>query len=161
MVTYFRCWWQNYFVGDFFRYVADYLSLLNWSSTSLIGQQHLKLVSNTLTVSNIRHQHRCNQMLQHNQMWKKPFVRKKTNVQFFKFSQKIIERHPKSPIGSIFVIFCFFIRTNRIPNWILIAPFSFPLSVTPRISNLNNLMNFFWGSRKIVKFYRCTRIRAN
>ena len=52
MVTDFRCWWQNHYVGDFFRYVGDFLYLL-------IGHQHLKLVTNTF-ISNIRHQHRCN-----------------------------------------------------------------------------------------------------
>ena len=47
MVTDLRCWWQNHYVGDFFRYVGDFLNVLNRSSTHL--------------VSNIRHQHRCNQ----------------------------------------------------------------------------------------------------
>ena len=59
MVTDLRCWWQNHYVGDFFRYVGDFLNVLNWSSTSGIGHQHLKL-SPTHLVSNIRHQHRCN-----------------------------------------------------------------------------------------------------
>ena len=44
MVTVFRCWSQNYYVG----------SQISW-----IGHQHLKLVINTL-VPNIRHQNRCN-----------------------------------------------------------------------------------------------------
>ena len=47
MVTDFRCWWQNHYVGDFFRYVGDFLNLLNRSPTSCIGHQHLKLVTNT------------------------------------------------------------------------------------------------------------------
>ena len=46
MVTDLRCWWQNHYVGDFFRYVCDFLNVLNRSPTHL--------------VFNIRHQHRCN-----------------------------------------------------------------------------------------------------
>ena len=41
------CWWQNHYMGDFFRYVDDFLNVLNQSSTSWIGHQHLKLVTNT------------------------------------------------------------------------------------------------------------------
>ena len=47
MVTVFRCWWQNHYVGDFFPYVGDFLNVLNWSPTSWIGHQNLKLVTNT------------------------------------------------------------------------------------------------------------------
>ena len=47
MMTDFRCRWQNHYVGDFFRYVGDFLNLLNRSPTSCIGHQHLKLVTNT------------------------------------------------------------------------------------------------------------------
>ena len=47
MVTDLRCWWQNHFVGDFFRYIGDFLNVLNRSPTSWIGHQHLKLVTNT------------------------------------------------------------------------------------------------------------------
>ena len=47
MVTDLRCWWQNHYVGDFFRYVGDFLNVLNRSPTSWIGHQHLKLVTNT------------------------------------------------------------------------------------------------------------------
>ena len=43
METDFRCWWQNYYVGDFFRHVGDFLNVLNrqtchqhiWSLTSV------------------------------------------------------------------------------------------------------------------------------
>ena len=45
LVTDLRCWWHNQYVGDFFRYVGDFLNVLNRSPTHL--------------VSNIRHQHRC------------------------------------------------------------------------------------------------------
>ena len=38
MVTDFRCRWQNHYVGDFFRYVGDFL---NRSTTSWIGHQHI------------------------------------------------------------------------------------------------------------------------
>ena len=34
MVTDFRCRWQNHYVGDFFRYVGDFLNVLNRSPTS-------------------------------------------------------------------------------------------------------------------------------
>ena len=27
MVTDLRCWWQNHYVGDFFRYVGDFFSV--------------------------------------------------------------------------------------------------------------------------------------
>ena len=55
MVTDFRCWWQNHYVSDFFRYVGDFLNVLNRSPTSWIGHQHLKLVTNAFG-----HQHRGN-----------------------------------------------------------------------------------------------------
>ena len=47
MVTDLRCWLQNHYVGDFFRYVGDFLNVLNRSPTSWIGHQHLKFVTNT------------------------------------------------------------------------------------------------------------------
>ena len=47
MVTDLRCWWQNHYVGDFFRYVGQFLNVLNRSSISWIGHQHLKLFVNT------------------------------------------------------------------------------------------------------------------
>ena len=47
MLTDLRCWWQNHYVGDFFRYVGDFFNVLNLSPTSWIGHQHLKLVTNT------------------------------------------------------------------------------------------------------------------
>ena len=31
MVTDLRCWWQNHYVGDFFRYVGDFSNVLNRS----------------------------------------------------------------------------------------------------------------------------------
>ena len=49
-------WWQNHYVGAFFRYVGDFLNVLNRSPTSWIGHQHLKLVTN-ISVSNIRLKH--------------------------------------------------------------------------------------------------------
>ena len=52
MVTDLRCWWQNHYVGDFFHYVGDFLNVLNRSSTSWIGHQHLKLVTNTFDLQN-------------------------------------------------------------------------------------------------------------
>jgi len=70
MVTNFRCWWQNHYVSDFFRYVSDFLNVLNWSPSSWIGHQYPESVTNiwnlspTHLVSNIRHQHRCNPEVQ-------------------------------------------------------------------------------------------------
>ena len=29
MVTDLRCWWQNHYVGDFFRYVGDCFTVTN------------------------------------------------------------------------------------------------------------------------------------
>ena len=43
MVTDLKCWWQNHYAGDFFRYVGDFLNVLNRSPTSWIGNQYLKL----------------------------------------------------------------------------------------------------------------------
>ena len=43
MVTDFICWWQNHYVGDFFRYVGDFLNDVNRSLTS---NAFLKLVTN-------------------------------------------------------------------------------------------------------------------
>ena len=40
MMTDLRCWWQNHYVGDFFRYVGDF-------AMYKIGPQHFKLVTNT------------------------------------------------------------------------------------------------------------------
>ena len=50
MVTDMRCWLQNHYVGDFFRYAGDFLNVLNQSPASWIGRQHLKLVTNTFGV---------------------------------------------------------------------------------------------------------------
>ena len=41
MVTGLRCWWQNHYVGDLFRYVGDFLNALNRSSTSQTCHQHI------------------------------------------------------------------------------------------------------------------------
>ena len=50
MVTDFRCWWRNHYVGDFFRYDGDFLNVLNRSLTFWIGHQHLKLDTNTFSL---------------------------------------------------------------------------------------------------------------
>ena len=34
MATDLRCWWQNPYVGYFFRYIGDFLNVLNRSPTS-------------------------------------------------------------------------------------------------------------------------------
>ena len=57
MVTDLRCRWQNHYVGDFFRYVGDFPNILNWSPTSWIGHQHIKLVTKTFGL-----QHRCHRL---------------------------------------------------------------------------------------------------
>jgi len=41
MVIDFRCWWQNHYVGEFFRYVGDFLNVLNRSPTSQPCHQHI------------------------------------------------------------------------------------------------------------------------
>ena len=41
MVTDFRCWWQNHYVGDFFLYVGDFLNVLNRSPTPQTCHQHI------------------------------------------------------------------------------------------------------------------------
>ena len=41
MATDFRCWWQNHYVGDLFRYVGDFLNVLNRSPTSQTCHQHI------------------------------------------------------------------------------------------------------------------------
>ena len=41
MVTDFGCWWQNQYVGDFVRYVGDFLYVLNRSPTSKTCHQHI------------------------------------------------------------------------------------------------------------------------
>ena len=53
MVADFRCWWQNHYVGDFFRCVGDFLDVLNRSPSSWIGHQHLKLVTNTFGLQHL------------------------------------------------------------------------------------------------------------
>ena len=40
MVTDLRCCWQNHYVGDFFRYVCNFLNVLNRSPTSQTCHQH-------------------------------------------------------------------------------------------------------------------------
>ena len=67
MVTDFRCWW-NHYVGDCFRYVGDFLNVLNRSPTSWIGHQHLKLVTSTfglqhLSPTSMLQIFRCNESL--------------------------------------------------------------------------------------------------
>ena len=62
MVTDLRYCWLNHSVGDFFRYVGDFLNVSNRSPTSWIGHQHPGSVinifnfSSTNLVSNICHQ---------------------------------------------------------------------------------------------------------
>ena len=34
LMTDLRCWWQNHYVGDFFRYVGDFFTVFNRSPTS-------------------------------------------------------------------------------------------------------------------------------
>ena len=41
MVTVFRCWWQNHYVGDFFCYVGDFLNVLNRPPTSQTCHQQI------------------------------------------------------------------------------------------------------------------------
>jgi len=41
MVTDLRFWWQNHYVGDFFRYVGDFFSVFNRSPTSQTCHQHI------------------------------------------------------------------------------------------------------------------------
>ena len=50
MVTDLRCWWQNHYVGDFFRYVGDFLNVLNRSPTSQTCNQ---LIWSPTSVTNI------------------------------------------------------------------------------------------------------------
>ena len=50
MVTDFKCWWQNHYVGDFFRYVGDFLNVLNRSPTSSTCHQH---ILSSIPVTNI------------------------------------------------------------------------------------------------------------
>ena len=40
LVTDLRYWWQNHYVGDFFRYVGDFLHVLNRSPTFQTCHQH-------------------------------------------------------------------------------------------------------------------------
>ena len=44
MVIDFRCWWQNHYVGDFFRYVGDFFNIL-------IGHQHPESVTSITNLS--------------------------------------------------------------------------------------------------------------
>ena len=41
LVTDLRCWWQNHYVGDLFRYVGDLLNVLNRSLTSQTCHQQI------------------------------------------------------------------------------------------------------------------------
>ena len=41
MMTDFRCRWQNHYGGDFFRYVGNFLNVLNRSPTSQTCHQHI------------------------------------------------------------------------------------------------------------------------
>jgi len=41
MVTDLRCWWQNHYAGDLFRYVGDFLNTFNRSPTSQTCHQHI------------------------------------------------------------------------------------------------------------------------
>ena len=42
MMTDMRCWWQNHYVGDFFRYVSDFVNVLNQLLTSETSHQHVR-----------------------------------------------------------------------------------------------------------------------
>ena len=41
LMTDFRFWWQNHYVGNFFRYVDDFLNVLIRSPTSQTCHQHI------------------------------------------------------------------------------------------------------------------------
>ena len=41
LVTDLRCWWQNQYVSDFFRYVGDFANVFNRSPTSQTCHQHI------------------------------------------------------------------------------------------------------------------------
>ena len=41
MVNDFRCWWQNHYIGDFFRYVVEFVNVFNRSSTSQSFNQQI------------------------------------------------------------------------------------------------------------------------
>ena len=51
MVTDFRCWWQNHDVGDFFRYVGDFLNVFNRSPT--FGQTCHQYIWSPTSLTNI------------------------------------------------------------------------------------------------------------
>ena len=61
MVTDFRRWRQNHYVGNFFRFVVDFLNVKNWFNQHPEWVANISNLSSTHLVSNIRHQHRCNQ----------------------------------------------------------------------------------------------------
>ena len=50
IVTDWRCWWQNLYVGDFFHYVGDFFNVLNRSPTSSTRHQ---LILSPTSVTNI------------------------------------------------------------------------------------------------------------
>ena len=50
MVTVYRCWWQNHNACDFFRYIGDFLNVLNRSPTSQTCHQH---ILSPISVTNI------------------------------------------------------------------------------------------------------------
>ena len=58
MVTDFGCRWQNYYVGDFFRYVGDFLNVLNRSPTSQTCHQHIWSPTSFTNIDLTVHQHR-------------------------------------------------------------------------------------------------------
>ena len=41
MATDLRCWWQNHYAGDFFRYIDNFLNVLNRLPTSQTCHQHI------------------------------------------------------------------------------------------------------------------------
>ena len=54
MVTDFGCWCQNHYVNDYFRYVGDFLNVLNRSPTSQLDQHIRSLTSvNNIDVTDL------------------------------------------------------------------------------------------------------------
>ena len=69
MVTDLRCWWQNNYVGDFFRYVGDFLNVCNRSPTSQICHQHIwsptSVTNIDVTIFSATHSKSCTWQMDH------------------------------------------------------------------------------------------------
>ena len=131
MVTDFRCWWQNHYVGDLFRYLRDFLNVFNRSPTSQTCHQDiLSLTSVTnidVTVLSRRIPYRFWSVDSWKEKWKISWVETKSKMKSLKKSLFLIDSKDvqysefniiQYQIRSWFIYFKCFVKGTNHKHWI-------------------------------------------